>query len=153
MTTTMDHDSNESDAPSPPIGSNTAYRKVEADNQGPSAAFIIFSHELPSGDVQDLLRRLHRYAKLPRYPLLARFLRECVAVLRQEVQKLSLEQRQSVPPFNDIITLGSQWEKLRNGLLGGAWEGAFVCIYELAMYIGFEPPLLSLDYKRGHYVS
>ncbi|EFX04268.1 polyketide synthase [Grosmannia clavigera kw1407] len=34
------------------------------------------------------------------------------------------------------MTLASQWEKLRNGPLGGAWEGAFVCIYALAMFIG-----------------
>ncbi|KAK2616398.1 hypothetical protein QQS21_000639 [Conoideocrella luteorostrata] len=97
---------------------------------------ILFSHEFPSGDVQDLLRRLHRHAKLPRFPYLARFLQECTSVLRQEVQKLQRPLRDSVPPFNDVITLASHWEKLMKSPLRGAWEGAFLCIYEIAMLIG-----------------
>lgn len=101
-----------------------------------TATFILFSHEFPSGDVKDLLRRLHRYAKLPRYSQLARFLQECASVLRQEVQKLPRPLRDQVPPFHDVITLASHWEKLKDSALGGTWEGAFLCIYEIAMLIG-----------------
>ena len=101
---------------------------------------VVFSHELPSGDVQDLLRRLHRHAKHPRHGLLARFLRECVAVLRHEVQALPRDQRESVPPFADVVTLGSRWETLRRGPVGGAWEGAIVCLYQLAVLIGYVCP-------------
>ncbi|ORY71358.1 uncharacterized protein BCR38DRAFT_8694 [Pseudomassariella vexata] len=98
--------------------------------------FILFSHEFPSGDVQDLFRRLHRFSKLPRHPLLAHFLHECTSVLRQEVQKLPRPLRDSVPPFHHVITLASHWKELKDGPLGGTWEGAFVCIYEMAMLIG-----------------
>ncbi|PNP59075.1 hypothetical protein THARTR1_01323 [Trichoderma harzianum] len=98
--------------------------------------FILFSHEFPSGDVKDLLRRLHRYAKLPRYSQLARFLHECASVLKQEVQKLPRPLRDQVPPFHDVVTLASQWEKLKASSLCGTWEGAFLCIYEIAMLIG-----------------
>ncbi|KAM7194536.1 hypothetical protein V8F20_007892 [Naviculisporaceae sp. PSN 640] len=97
---------------------------------------VVFSPELPSGDVQDLLRRLHRHAKHPRHSLLARFLRESVAVLRQEVQTLSRDQRATLPFFSDVVTLGSWWETLRHGPVGGAWEGAIVCLYQIAMFIG-----------------
>ncbi|KAM7213693.1 putative beta-ketoacyl synthase domain containing protein [Rhypophila decipiens] len=71
--------------------------------------------ELPSGDVQDLLRRLHRHAKRPRHALLARFLRESVAILRREVQALPRDHRETVPSFADVVTLGSWWESLRRG--------------------------------------
>ncbi|KAK0757387.1 hypothetical protein N5P37_010109 [Trichoderma harzianum] len=98
--------------------------------------FILFSHEFPSGDVKDLLRRLHRYAKLPRYSQLARFLQECASVLKQEVQKLPRPLRDQVPPFFDVVTLASHWEKLKSSSLCGTWEGAFLCIYEIAMLIG-----------------
>lgn len=114
----------ENDAPTPAI------------NDEPPVAFILFSHEFPSGDVPGLLRRLHRFAKLPRHYLLARYLRECTSVLRQEVQKLPRQQREAIPPFKDFAALASQWEQLRNRSTGGAWEGAFVCIYEMAMLIG-----------------
>ncbi|UKZ82677.1 Type I Iterative PKS [Trichoderma virens FT-333] len=99
--------------------------------------FILFSHELPSGVVKDLFRRLHRYAKLPRYSQLARFLQECAAVLKQEVQKLPRPLRDQVPPFHDVVTLASHWEKLKGSSLCGTWEGAFLCIYEIAMLIGY----------------
>lgn len=101
-----------------------------------STAFVLFSHEFPSGDVSGLLRRLHKSAKLPRHYLLARYLLQCASVLKQEVRKLLRQQREAIPPFNDFATLASHWEQLRNGSTGGAWEGAFVCLYEIAMLIG-----------------
>lgn len=119
------------------------------------ARLILFSHECPSGNIQDLLRRLHKYAKLPRFPYLARFLQECTSVLRQEVQKLQRPLRDSVPPFNDVVTLASHWEQLKKSSLCGAWEGAFLCIYEIAMLIGLVfararcPSLGDRIYKRS----
>ncbi|GAB1319950.1 hypothetical protein MFIFM68171_10160 [Madurella fahalii] len=41
----------------------------------------------------------------------------------------------AVPPFDDVVTLGSRWETLRRGPVGGAWEGAMVCLYQLAVLI------------------
>ncbi|KAK8104435.1 uncharacterized protein PG998_011468 [Apiospora kogelbergensis] len=134
----MYENSNSSPAtPSSSSSTNTGPRNASTNGDTPPARLFLFSHELPSGDVQDLFRRLHRYAKSPNYPFLARFLGTCVSLLREEVQKLPRRQRESVPPFSDVATLGSEWEHLRNGQLGGAWEGAFVCIYELGMLIGY----------------
>jgi asperthecin polyketide synthase len=57
-------------------------------------------------------------------------------VLRQEVQKLPRPLRDQVPPFSDIITLASHWDRLKESALCGTWEGAFLCIYEIAVLIG-----------------
>ncbi|KAL9029701.1 MAG: hypothetical protein Q9196_002092 [Gyalolechia fulgens] len=100
------------------------------------ADLVLFSHELPNNEVQGLIRRLHRYAKLPGYPQLARFLQDCALVLRSEVQKLPRPLRESVPQFHDVITLASHWDELKSGSLSGAWEGAFLCLYEIAMLVG-----------------
>ncbi|KAL8872458.1 MAG: hypothetical protein Q9174_001914 [Haloplaca sp. 1 TL-2023] len=97
---------------------------------------ILFSHEIPSGEVQELIRRLHRYARLPGYPHLDRFLQNCALVLRREVQKVPRPLREAVPPFHDLMTLASHWDELKSSSLGGAWEGAFLCIYEIAMLVG-----------------
>ena len=97
---------------------------------------ILFSHELPSGDIPELMRKLHKYAMLPDYPHLARFLWDSALVLRAEVQKLPKRLRDSLPPFHDIITLVSHWDGLKNTFLGGAWDGAFLCIYEIATMLG-----------------
>ncbi|EHK20655.1 putative polyketide synthase [Trichoderma virens Gv29-8] len=117
-------------------------------NVDETTKFILFSHELPSGDVKDLFRRLHRYAKLPRYSQLARFLQECAAVLKQEVQKLPRPLRDQVPPFHDVVTLASHWEKLKGSSLCGTWEGAFLCIYEIAMLIGYHEAH-NIPYSNG----
>jgi asperthecin polyketide synthase len=119
----------ESSSPSP----SHAKFDMDADIQDD---LILFSHELPNGEVQDLIRRLHRYAMLPGYPHLARFLRDCALVLRTEVQKLPRPLRDSVPPFHDVITLASHWDEFKSSSLSGTWDGAFLCIYEIAMLIG-----------------
>ncbi|KAL8876811.1 MAG: hypothetical protein Q9198_005061, partial [Flavoplaca austrocitrina] len=100
------------------------------------ADLILFSHEIPSGEVQELIRRLHRYARLPGYPHLTRFLQNCALVLREEIQKLPRPLREAVPQFHDVMTLASHWDELKTSSLGGAWEGAFLCLYEIAMLVG-----------------
>jgi Starter unit:ACP transacylase in aflatoxin biosynthesis len=100
------------------------------------ADLVLFSHELPNGEVQELVRRLHRYAKLPGYPHLARFLQDCALVLRREIRKLPRPLRESVPQFHDVMTLASHWDELKSSSLSGAWEGAFLCLYQIAMLIG-----------------
>lgn len=119
----------------PEIGSKTG--QGGSVNTSRSTSFILFSNELPGGDLQDLFRRLHRCAKLPRYPLLASFLRQSAWVLRQEIQKQPRQLRESIRPFSDVVTLASRWDELKNSHLGGALEGALVCIYEVAMLIGY----------------
>ncbi|KAL8637093.1 MAG: hypothetical protein Q9228_005600 [Teloschistes exilis] len=101
-----------------------------------AADLVLFSHELPNGEVQELIRRLHRFAILPAYPHLARFLQDCALVLRGEIQKLPRPLRESVPQFHGVMTLASHWDELKSSPLSGAWEGAFLCLYEIAMLVG-----------------
>ncbi|KAE8371844.1 hypothetical protein BDV26DRAFT_302420 [Aspergillus bertholletiae] len=121
-----------SESPSPSLGHANVL--VDADV---TDDFVLFSHELPSGEVPDLIRRLHRHARLPGYPHLARFLQGCALVLRTEVQKLPRPLRDSVPPFHDVVTLASHWDEFKSSSLSGAWDGAFLCIYQIAMLIGY----------------
>ncbi|KAB8246813.1 polyketide synthase module [Aspergillus flavus] len=130
----------ESRSPSP------SHANVDMDANIPEE-FILFSHELPSGEIQDLIRRLHRYSMLPGYPHLARFLQNCALVLRTEVQKLPRPLRDSVPPFHDVVTLASHWDDFKSSSLSGAWDGAFLCIYEIAMLIGHHETL-NTSYRR-----
>jgi hypothetical protein len=131
----MDTCSDTTPGPSGVSSSNTSEVVVHLDAE-PPAALYLFSHEFPSGSLQDFFRRLHRRAKLPGFPLLARFLGDCASVLKQAVERLPRPLRDSVPPFHDLITLTSRWEDLRKSQVGGAWEGALVCTYEMAMLIG-----------------
>lgn len=119
-----------------PSETGQANHRRSVEDSSRSVRFILFSNELPSGDLHDLFRRLHRCAKLPRYSILASFLRQSAWVLRQEIQKQPRQIRESVPPFSDIVTLASHWDGLKNSQLGGAWEAALVCVYEIAMLIG-----------------
>ncbi|PHH68654.1 hypothetical protein CDD82_373 [Ophiocordyceps australis] len=113
-----------------------------------AARFILFTNELPSGDVEDLVRRLHNHAKLPRFPHLARFLHQSTVVLKQQVANLPRPLRDLVPPFHSVMTLASRWEELKESRLRGAWEGAFVCIYEMGMLIGYHEAN-GIPYQNG----
>ncbi|PHH66065.1 hypothetical protein CDD81_590 [Ophiocordyceps australis] len=115
----------------------SASRSSDCASSTDAARFILFTNELPSGDVEDLLRRLHNHAKLPRFSHLARFLHQSTVVLKEQVQKLPRPLRDLVPPFHNVMTLASRWEELKESPLRGAWEGAFVCIYEMGMLIGY----------------
>ncbi|KAI0802195.1 polyketide synthase [Xylaria sp. FL0064] len=57
----------------PSVSYNNQQAKSDMDS-GQTVKLILFSHEVPSGELQDLLRKLHRYAKTPHYVQLARFL-------------------------------------------------------------------------------
>ncbi|KAI1270862.1 putative PKS-like enzyme [Xylaria sp. FL0933] len=103
---------------------------------GQSVKAILFSHEVLSGELQDLLRKLHRYAKPPHHVQLTRFLLECASVLKQEAQKLPRALRDLVSPFHDVLALASHWDELKDTRLRGTLEGVFLCIYQIAMLIG-----------------
>lgn len=152
-TMTMDNDNPFLAASEPPSQGAAGHRGGSSsrsvnDFASRPARFILFSNELPSGgggdDLPALFRRLHRRAKLPRHPVLAAFLRQGAGVLREEAQKQPRPLREAIPPFGDVVTLASHWAgALKNSRLGGAWEGALVCIYEIAVLIGFVfcPPI------------
>ena len=101
-----------------------------------STEIVLFSHEFPSDDVQELFRSLHRHSKGLRFPLLAAFLTESNRVLKEEISKLPKHLQDEIPSFHTVTTLAIHFDELRKGPLGGAWEGAFLCIYQIAMLIG-----------------
>jgi asperthecin polyketide synthase len=101
-----------------------------------TAELLLFSHEFPSEDVQMLFRSLHRHSKGRKFPLLASFLMECDHIVKEEISKLPKQLQDQLPPFRTVTTLASHFDELKNGPLGGAWEGAFLCIYQIAMLIG-----------------
>lgn len=97
---------------------------------------LLFSHEFPTIDIKDIFRSFHRHRKGQRYPLLAAFLSECDKIMLEEVSKLPSHQQEELPPFSTVTSLANQFDSIRKGSLGGSWEGAFLCIYQLAALIG-----------------
>lgn len=101
-----------------------------------SATILLFSHEFPSDDVQALFRSLHRHSQGLKFPLLAAFLTECGRIAKEEIAKLPKHLQEGIPTFQTVLGLASHFEELKRGPLGGAWEGALLCIYQLATLIG-----------------
>jgi hypothetical protein len=102
-----------------------------------SPRLILFSHEFPVESLTDLFGSLQRHSRERRLPLLAGFLAECTVVLREEVLKLPRQLQHTLPPFKSVMTLATNLDELRKTPIGGAWEGALLCVLELAMFIGF----------------
>jgi hypothetical protein len=97
---------------------------------------LLFSHEFPSDDVQELFRSIHRHSKGRKFPLLATFLSECDMIIKEEVVKLPKYLQEDIPAFHTVTGLALHFDELRKGPLGGSWEGAFLCIYQIATLIG-----------------
>jgi monodictyphenone polyketide synthase len=96
---------------------------------------IYFSNEFPHGDLQTLFRRLHNHSKDKRHPNLARFLEEATSAVRDELNKLPLETRRLVLPFESLYSLAAD-EKLRRGVLCGSIDGVLLCVVQLGIFIG-----------------
>jgi hypothetical protein len=105
-----------------------------------STKLIFFSHEFPCDDLQELFRYLQRNSKKKRFPLLATFLADSTAVLKEEALKLPQSLQDLLPIFNSQtflgIAAGLAKGDLKKGPLGGALEGALLCILEIGMLIG-----------------
>jgi asperthecin polyketide synthase len=101
-----------------------------------STKLVFFSHEFPCDDLQELFRCLQRQSRDSSLPLLATFLAECTSVLKEEALKLPQSLRDLLPPFQTVIALATAFDELQKGPLGGAWEGALLCILEIGMLIG-----------------
>jgi Starter unit:ACP transacylase in aflatoxin biosynthesis len=101
-----------------------------------STKLVFFSHEFPCDDLQELFRSLQRHSREKGLPLVATFLAECTNVLKDEARKLPQSLRDLLPPFQTVMALAAGFGELRKGPLGGAWEGALLCILEIGMLIG-----------------
>lgn len=97
---------------------------------------VYFSNEFPREDLQNLFRRLHNHSKGRQHPILAQFLDEATWAIKNEIQSLSSELRQLIPPFTTILSWAEATE-LREGLLCGAVDGVLLIVAQLATYIGY----------------
>jgi monodictyphenone polyketide synthase len=96
---------------------------------------LYFSNEFPKEDLQHLFRCLHNHSKDRGHVLLAQFIREATLAVRDEIRNLSTDLKQSIPPFDNILSWAENAE-LREGQLCGAIDGVLLIVAQLAMYIG-----------------
>ena len=96
---------------------------------------IFFSNEFPNDDVRDLFRQLHRHAKDKRFALLAAFLEESAATIKEEASRLPRPLQDLIPSFSSVLALADHGE-FRHGPLGAAMESALLTILEIGMFIG-----------------
>lgn len=90
-----------------------------------------FGNDFPNDDLKDLLRRLQRCSKGKKFRSLALFLDEVNAVLREELLHLPQSLQALVPPFQTVLDLVD----FRQGPLGGAVDGALLCVLQVGMLI------------------
>ncbi|KAG2027535.1 hypothetical protein GB937_001281 [Aspergillus fischeri] len=95
-----------------------------------------FGNEFPHDDLHDLSRRLYNWSKDRQHTLLATFINEATAAVRQEVRLLPATLRALIPPFETIFSLVSHAD-LRHGPLGGCIDGMLLCAVQLATFIGY----------------
>lgn len=96
---------------------------------------IYFSNEFPNEDLQELLRRLNRHSKDRTHPVLARFVEEATAAVREEIRLLPATSRALIPTFESIADFADHPE-LRKGPLGGSIDGVLLGLVELGAFIG-----------------
>ncbi|EME79056.1 uncharacterized protein MYCFIDRAFT_34361 [Pseudocercospora fijiensis CIRAD86] len=98
--------------------------------------FVYFSNEFPKDDLHDIYRGLHNHSKHRDFPLLARFLNEATAAVKDEVRRLPTELKRLIPPFDNLLSWVENKE-LREGLLCGAIDGVLLIVAQVASYIGY----------------
>ncbi|KAK6222859.1 Type I Iterative PKS [Pestalotiopsis sp. IQ-011] len=96
---------------------------------------IYFSNEFPNEDLQELLRRLNRHSKDRTHPVLARFVEEATAAVREEIRLLPATSRALIPTFESIADFADHPD-LRKGPLGGSIDGVLLGLVELGAFIG-----------------
>lgn len=96
---------------------------------------VFFRNDFPGGNLEELTRRLHRYSKDRRFSLLALFLDDCTAVLKDEVARLPQSLGGKFPYFDTVLTLAED-DELRNGPLCAAMGGVLLCVLQLGLIIG-----------------
>lgn len=96
---------------------------------------LYFGNEFPKDDLQSLFRRLHNHSKDKSHPSLAHFIEEATCAIKDEIRRLPTELRQSIPPFESLLSWAEETE-LREGMLCGAVDGVLLVIAQMAAIIG-----------------
>jgi hypothetical protein len=109
-----------------------------SDDQGDSQCLkvIYFSNEFPKDDLQEVFRHLHNHSKDRRHPILARFIEESTAAIKDEVQQLPASLRALIPPFETVLNF-AEHPNLRKGPLCGSVDGLLLCVLELGTLIRY----------------
>nr|WAU16864.1 BTG4 [Cercospora sp. JNU001] len=97
---------------------------------------VYFSNEYPRGELQDTFRRLHNLSKDPAQICLHHFLRQANEAVKDEIKRLPTEEKDCVPPFEDLLRWGDEPE-FREGPLCGAIEGTLLVLLQMATLIGY----------------
>lgn len=95
---------------------------------------VFFSNDFPADDIGDLFRRLHRQSKDLRFSQLSSFLSLATQAVRDEVASLPKSWQTNMPPLDDFVSLCND-TIFRKGPLGGAMEGVFLCVFQIATII------------------
>lgn len=101
-----------------------------------STTLLFCSNELPKDGIETKLAAIHRRAKDRKFHFLSRFLSECTEVLKAEVAELHPSSRVLLPQFHNVLGLAGNLDDYRDGPLGGALEGALLCVLQIGMIIG-----------------
>lgn len=100
-----------------------------------SQTLVFFRNDFPSGNLEEMTRRLYRHSKDRRFSLLALFLDDCTAVLKDEVARLPQYLKERFPHFDHVLTLADN-DELRDGPLCAAMGGVLLCVLQLGVMIG-----------------
>jgi monodictyphenone polyketide synthase len=109
-----------------------------------SRKFGYFGNEFPHDDLKDVFRRLWNHSKDRRHRLLAAFIDEATAAVRQEVALLPPPLKALVPAFETVFSL-AEHTALRTGPLGGSVDGMLLCAVQIATFIGYHEDLDGSD--------
>lgn len=103
------------------------------------AKIIYFSGEIPQGDPEgdqrELFRKLHLLSKESRHSVLSSFLYSVTSALKQECRRLSKQQREAIPTFENVLDLTDHVVELRKTELGAAVERVLVFCFQLGSFI------------------
>lgn len=99
-------------------------------------SLVYFSNQLPWDHLGTHLRRLQALSKDRRHAILKAFFDEATYVLHGEVAQLPAALQAEIQPFESIVDFGFQ-SQLRDGQLGGSFEGVLLCLLQLGTYIRY----------------
>lgn len=97
---------------------------------------VYFGNDYPHDDLQYLARRVHIHSKDRRHPILAKLIDEATLAVREEIRQLPASLKALLPPFESILSL-ADYPELRYGRLSGSIDGILLCIFELAIFVGY----------------
>ncbi|KAJ5323477.1 Type I Iterative PKS [Penicillium atrosanguineum] len=95
-----------------------------------------FGNDFPSDNLADLFRRLHRWSKDKKFHFLALFLDESIAVVREELAKLSKPIPEKLISIQNIVGLHEAFEAVRTESIGEAIASSLLCILQIGALIG-----------------